>query len=32
VPADGKIIYPTEVIRRENVDEFRAKLKELRGR
>jgi ribose transport system substrate-binding protein len=32
IPADGKLVYPTEVIRRDNVDEFRAKLKELRGR
>ena len=32
IPPDGKIIYPTEVIRRDNVDKFWTDLKKLRGR
>lgn len=32
IPADGKIIYPTQVIQADNVDKFWEELKKLRGR
>lgn len=32
IPPNGKVIYPTQVIQKENVDTFWADLKKLRGR
>jgi hypothetical protein len=32
IPASKQLFIPTIVIRQNNVDEFRAKLSELRGR
>lgn len=32
IPADGKIIYPTQVVQKDNVEKFWEELKKLRGR
>ncbi len=32
IPADGKIIYPTQVVQQNNVEKFWEELKKLRGR
>lgn len=32
IPADGKIIYPTQVVQQDNVEKFWEELKKLRGR